>query len=81
MELQTLSNLSIEDTGPVNGHGPPENIDYYMAKLKTYADSLPYSIENNSKMQEILEFCLLRICQSVEARDFEGFCQWDSIVA
>ncbi|KAF8971515.1 hypothetical protein BDZ97DRAFT_1913988 [Flammula alnicola] len=64
----------------------PEDIDdthgdRYMEKLKGYAKSLPYSIEPYSKMIEMLDFILLRITQSVEARDYDvGFLQWDSML-
>ena len=55
--------------------------DRYMEKLKNYAKSLPYSIEPYSKMIELLDFILLRITQSVEARDLDvGFLQWDSMM-
>ena len=76
-----MSNLTLDDSSPTHGHRPPEGTDRYMAKLKAYADSLPYSIESNSRMQEMLDFGLLRLCQSVEARDHEGFCQWDSMLS
>ena len=53
----------------------------YMQKLKEYAKSLPYSIEPYSKMIEILDFILLRLTQSVEAKDYDiGFIQWDSML-
>ena len=55
--------------------------DRYMEKLKNYAKSLPYSIEPYSKMIELLDFILMRITQSVEARDLDvGFLQWDSMM-
>ena len=53
----------------------------YMQKLKDYAKSLPYSIEPYSKMIEILDFILLRLTQSIEAKDYDiGFIQWDSML-
>ena len=64
----------------------PEDIDntqgdYYMEKLKNYAISLPYSIEPYSEMLELLDFILMRITQSVEAKDYDvGFQQWDSML-
>jgi len=87
MDLKLLSNLSIRDYGP-NGlpnqptldsvNTPP---DRYLEKLKNYAESLPYSIESNSKMQEMLDFICLRLCQCIEAKDLDpGFAQWDSMI-
>ncbi|KAF8168284.1 hypothetical protein B0H34DRAFT_792908 [Crassisporium funariophilum] len=59
-----------------NTHG-----DRYMEKLKGYAKTLPYSIEPYSKMIELLDFILLRLIQSVEAKDYDvGFMQWDSML-
>ncbi|KAF8587302.1 hypothetical protein K439DRAFT_1645895 [Ramaria rubella] len=52
-----------------------------MAKLQTYASSLPYSIEPNSKMQLLLDFYLMRFVQCVKARDYDpGLLQWDSMI-
>lgn len=52
-----------------------------MVKLRNYAKSLPYSIEPNSKMQEMLDFILLRLAQCVEAKDYDpGLLQWDSML-
>jgi len=76
MELQGLSNLSLDDSGLNSG-----SRDRYLEKLKTYTKSLPYSVEDNSKMQEMLDFLLLRICQAVEAKDYDpGFLQYDSMI-
>ncbi|KAF5384678.1 hypothetical protein D9757_006201 [Collybiopsis confluens] len=51
--------------------------EYYFQKLKSYASSLPYSIEAYSKMMDILDFIILRIVQCVEAKDYEvGLLQW-----
>lgn len=88
MDLNLLSNLSIRDRG-ANGLPTHLNLnnssnippDRYLEKLKNYAESLPYSIEGNSKMQEMLDFICLRLCQCVEAKDFDpGFAQWDSML-
>jgi hypothetical protein len=86
MDLK-LSNLSIRDRGP---NGLPNELprnsasispDRYLEKLKNYAKSLPYSIESNSKMLEMLDFICLRLYQCIEAKDFDpGFAQWDSMV-
>ena len=52
-----------------------------MEKLKQYAKSVPFSIEPYSQMLELLDFFLLRLTQSVEAKDFDiGFLQWDSML-
>ncbi|CAA7258799.1 unnamed protein product [Cyclocybe aegerita] len=91
MVLPDISSLNINTGGSpdtANGTGvfTPEDIrntqgDRYMEKLKQYAKSLPYSIEPHSKMIEMLDFILLRITQSVEAKDFDvGFMQWDSML-
>ncbi|KAF9472467.1 hypothetical protein BDN70DRAFT_886944 [Pholiota conissans] len=73
----TLSAAGIVIPDDINDtHG-----DRYMEKLKDYAMSLPYSTEPYSKMLELLDFILLRITQSVEAKDFDvGFLQWDSML-
>ncbi|KAF9785996.1 hypothetical protein BJ322DRAFT_1005050 [Thelephora terrestris] len=87
MDLKHLSNLSIRDRGP---NGLPDQLprnssnispDRYLEKLKSYAKSLPYSIESNSEMQAMFEFICLRLCQCIEAKDFDpGFAQWDSMI-
>ena len=74
----------------VNSHGPgPPPIeddigqasDRYLRKLKSYAKALPYSIESNSRMQELLDLICMRIVQAVQARDYDpGFLQWDSML-
>ncbi|KAI0076264.1 hypothetical protein K474DRAFT_1757648 [Panus rudis PR-1116 ss-1] len=86
--------LKLDDPGPkLNGTAAyasphiPEDIanatdDPYMVKLKNYAKSLPYSIEPYSKMQQMLDFILLRITQCVDAKDYEpGLQQWDSMLS
>jgi proteasome activator subunit 4 len=87
MDLKHLSNLSIRDRGP---NGLPDQLprnssnispDRYLEKLKSYAKSIPYSIESNSEMQAMFEFICLRLCQCIEAKDFDpGFAQWDSMI-
>ena len=55
--------------------------DRYLLKLKSYAKALPYSIESNAKMQELLDLICIRIVQTVQARDYDpGFLQWDSML-
>lgn len=52
-----------------------------MEKLKNLARLLPYSIEPNSRMQQMLDFIIRRICQAVEAQDYDvGFLQWDTML-
>lgn len=62
----------------------PPNMEFtaeVLDKLKTYAAHLPYSIEPNSDMQNLLDFYLTRITQCVEAKDYDpGFLQWDSML-
>ena len=91
-QLPDISSLNLND-GPdiqtstnASGEYLPDDIDKtdgdrYMEKLKSYAKDLPYSIEPYSKMIEMLDFILLRLVQSVEARDYGvGFMQWDSMI-
>jgi proteasome activator subunit 4 len=55
--------------------------DHYLRKFKSYAQSLPYSIEPLSKMQQLLDLIVLRISQCVEAKDYDvGLLQWDSML-
>ena len=90
-QLPDISSLHLND-GPdmrstnASGEYLPDDIDKtdgnrYMEKLKSYAKTLPYSVEPYSKMTEMLDFILHRLVQSVEARDYDvGFMQWDSMV-
>ncbi|KAI0757264.1 hypothetical protein C8Q80DRAFT_1132754 [Daedaleopsis nitida] len=88
MNIPDISTLTLRDTGPPPGiSGPyiPDDImhtaDHYMRKLRNYAQSIPYSIEPNSHMQEMLGFILLRLTQCVEAKDYDpGLMQWDSML-
>ena len=82
MKLPDINNLTIGDTDPCALAAIPDDIDQasdrHLQRLKTYAKNLPYSIEPNSKMQELLDFILQRIVQSVEAKDYDpGLLQWD----
>jgi proteasome activator subunit 4 len=55
--------------------------DRALRKLKNYARSIPYGIEPNERMQEMLDFIVLRIVQCVEAKDYDpGLLQWDSML-
>lgn len=89
MNLPDVASLKIHDPGP-NGMSPQpptgadgidEHDDRYMAKLKNYCKSLPYSVEPNEKMQQMLDFILLRLTQCLEAKDYDpGLQQWDSML-
>ena len=79
MRLPDIESMTIHDSALPT---IPDDIDHasdrYMQKLKNYAKNLPYSIEPNSKMQELLDFILRRITQCVEAKDYDpGLLQWD----
>ncbi|OJT05750.1 hypothetical protein TRAPUB_3410 [Trametes pubescens] len=86
MDVPDVSTLSILDTGPPSSspHIPDDimhTTDRSMVKLRNYAKSIPYSIEPNSRMQHMLDFILLRIAQSLEAKDYDpGLLQWDSML-
>lgn len=85
MILPNLSALHIDDPGPKKQCHIPDDIahsnDRYMLKLKNYCSSIPYSVEPNSKMQEMLDFIILRLTQCVEAKDYDpGLQQWDSMI-
>ncbi|KAH9947692.1 hypothetical protein B0H21DRAFT_737636 [Amylocystis lapponica] len=86
MHTPDLSTLTIHDPGitPTTRHIPEDILhanDPYLMKLRNYAVSLPYSIEPNSRMQEMLDKILLRIAQCVEAKDYDpGLIQWDSML-
>jgi len=70
------------DPGPPPVEHDIENAsDRYLLKLKSYAKALPYSIESNSRMQDLLDLICMRIVQTVQARDYDpGFLQWDSML-
>ncbi|KDR84809.1 hypothetical protein GALMADRAFT_217878 [Galerina marginata CBS 339.88] len=88
MVLPDISSLHINGAPNMQASSipVPEDIDNthgdrFFEKLKCYAKSLPYSIEPYSRMIEMLDFILLRITQTVEARDYDvGFMQWDSML-
>ena len=89
MSLPDVASLKIHDPGPSgttprapNGiDGIGEYDDRYMVKLKNYCNSLPYSVEPNEKMQQMLDFILLRLTQCLEAKDYDpGLQQWDSML-
>ncbi|TRM60121.1 hypothetical protein BD626DRAFT_571905 [Schizophyllum amplum] len=71
-----------EDSQSLPATPPEQGEERYIRKLKIYAKNLPYSIEPESKMMEILDFILLRITQCVEAKDYDvGLVQWDSLLS
>ncbi|KAG1826229.1 uncharacterized protein BJ212DRAFT_1444172 [Suillus subaureus] len=84
--IPDVSRLALDDPGPeILQTQIPDDInrstDRYMQKLKLYAKSIPYAIESNARMQDMLDFILRRIAQCVEAKDFEpGLVQWDSMI-
>lgn len=87
--LPDLSKLKIHDDDPPGVPITiPDDIEYpqgehdpAMERLRTYVKSLPYSVESNSHMQELLDFFLTRLLQCVRAKDFDpGFLQWDSML-
>ncbi|EIN13624.1 hypothetical protein PUNSTDRAFT_94808 [Punctularia strigosozonata HHB-11173 SS5] len=90
MNIPDISRLSIDPgvsppTGSTSTVQVPEDIrhatDKYLLKLKDYAQALPYSVESNSYMQQMLDFIMLRIAQCVEAKDYDpGLVQWDSML-
>ena len=88
--LPDLSKLTINGFhGPPPAEPPelPDDIaapspdDPAMDRLRTYVKSLPYSVEPNSHMQNMLDFFLARLVQCVKAKDFDrGFPQWDTML-
>lgn len=86
MIVPDLTALTLDDPGPEFPNVTlPEDIanatDRYMVKLRNYCKALPYSVEDNARMQNMLDFILLRITQCVEAKDYDpGLQQWDSML-
>ncbi|KAK7064490.1 membrane protein [Favolaschia claudopus] len=77
--LPNISLLSIHDPGPPY---PPDNSDRYLRKYREYVRSIPYSIESEEKLLEMLDFIVLRLTQCAAARDYEvGWLQWDSMLS
>ncbi|KAJ6627245.1 hypothetical protein B0H10DRAFT_1941394 [Mycena sp. CBHHK59/15] len=78
-ELQEVafSTVIIHDPGP-----PSQSVsDRELLKYREYVRSLPYSIEPESKLVEMIDFIVLRITQCCVARDYEvGLIQWDSML-
>jgi proteasome activator subunit 4 len=85
VDVPDMSRLSLRDSRATASAAIPQDIDEssdrYLLKLKNYARSIPYGVESNARMQEMLDFIVLRIVQSVEAKDFDpGMLQWDSML-
>jgi proteasome activator subunit 4 len=83
--IPDMSGLTLDDSNGIRQIEIPDDInhatDRYMQKLKIYAKSIPYAIESNERMQDMLDFIILRITQCIEAKDFDpGLIQWDSMI-
>ena len=77
--ISTSSNISISTS---HDQVEPRDINKEIEKLKNLARLLPYSVEPYSQMQQTLDFIIKRICQAVEAQDYDvGFLQWDTMLA
>lgn len=86
MAFPDLSSLTINDSDlltqlPTLQDDIEHADDRYLQKLKNYAKSIPYAIESNARMQELLDFFLLRVTQCVEAKDDSGLLQWDGMLS
>jgi proteasome activator subunit 4 len=88
--LPELGKLSIREQAPSphsDATSPliPADItgsdDRGLQKLKNYARFIPYGIESNARLQEMLDFIVVRMVQCVEAKDYDpGLLQWDSML-
>jgi len=73
---------SWDPTSTSHGQVDTRDTDVEIEKLKNMARLLPYSVESHSQMQQTLDFIMKRICQAVEAQDYDvGFLQWDTVLA
>jgi len=73
---------SWDSTPTSHDQAETRDTDVEIEKLKNLARLLPYSTESHSKMQQMLDFIIKRICQAVEAQDYDvGFLQWDTMLA
>lgn len=69
MALPDISVLTIHDIDPgPNSEGAP---DRSLEKYREYVLSIPYGVEPESKMVEMLDFIVLRLTQCTIARDYE----------
>ncbi|KZT40114.1 hypothetical protein SISSUDRAFT_983884 [Sistotremastrum suecicum HHB10207 ss-3] len=80
-----LGTLSLHDISSESKISPVPDFlrsdDPQFERLKSYANALPYSIESNAHMQDLLDHYLLRMTECVKAQSFDpGFLQWDSMV-
>ena len=62
-EPLSLRTLHIDDDDQDMVDHDDARVNRGFKKLQTYAKSLPYSIESNSKMQSLLDFYLMRFVQ------------------
>ncbi|KAJ7225820.1 hypothetical protein GGX14DRAFT_422501 [Mycena pura] len=77
MALPNIALLTIHDPGPT-----VEGADRYVAKYREYVRSLPYEVEPEAKIVQMLDFIVLRITQCCAARDYEvGYLQWDTMLS
>jgi hypothetical protein len=67
MALPHISLLSIHDPDPPPSESSPDPL----RKYREYVRSLPYSVEPEAKMVEMLDFVVLRLTQCALARDYE----------
>ncbi|KAF8213398.1 hypothetical protein K438DRAFT_1902498 [Mycena galopus ATCC 62051] len=78
MALPAISLLSIHDPDPPPSESPP---DQELRKYREYVRSIPYGIEPEKQLVEMLDFIVLRLTQCCVARDYEvGVLQWDSML-
>ncbi|KAJ7275353.1 hypothetical protein B0H12DRAFT_1086888 [Mycena haematopus] len=81
MALPAISLLSIHDPDPPPVDSVPDPSDPALLKYREYVRSIPYGIEPESKLVEMLDFIVLRLTQCCVARDYEpGVLQWDSML-
>ncbi|KAJ7655130.1 hypothetical protein DFH06DRAFT_491600 [Mycena polygramma] len=75
LQVPDIALLSLQDPP-----GSPSD-DRYILKYREYVRSIPYAVESETKMLEMLDFIVLRLTQCIAARDYEvGFLQWDSML-
>ncbi|KAF7319927.1 Membrane protein [Mycena kentingensis (nom. inval.)] len=76
--LPDISLLSLDDPGPRKDEAIRLR---YLEKYKLYIRQLPYTVEPETKLQEMLDFIVLRLTQACAARDYEvGFLQQDTLL-
>jgi hypothetical protein len=50
-------------------------------RFNAYASSLPYSIESNSQMQELLDYYLMKVVQVSDMHTYIGICSCPASVS